>query len=349
MVLPAKVPVDVDSPRTFQRVLITGISGSGGSYLAEYIAKYQPNVEVHGLSRWHSTASSENLRAIAHKVNLHEADLMDCGSVMGVIQQVRPDAIFHLAAHANVRASFITPHAVLANNILGTVNLFEAIRLSKLDPVIQLCSTSEVYGQVHPKNIPITEDCPICPASPYAVSKVAQDLLGGSYWMSYQMQIIRTRMFAYLNPRRTDLFATSFARQVAWIEAGLQDNVIVHGNLESVRTLIDVRDAMRAYWDAIVWCVPGEVYNIGGITIMKVGEFLERLIAAAKVPITTRCDPNLLRPADVTLQIPSIEKFAQATGWKPQFSFEDSLSELLGYWRGQAHIASQRNAHASTR
>ncbi len=349
MVLPAKVPVDVDSPRTFQRVLITGISGSGGSYLAEYIAKYQPNVEVHGLSRWHSTASSENLRAIAHKVNLHEADLMDCGSVMGVIQQVRPDAIFHLAAHANVRASFITPHAVLANNILGTVNLFEAIRLSKLDPVIQLCSTSEVYGQVHPKNIPITEDCPICPASPYAVSKVAQDLLGGSYWMSYQMQIIRTRMFAYLNPRRTDLFATSFARQVAWIEAGLQDNVIVHGNLESVRTLIDVRDAMRAYWDAIVWCLPGEVYNIGGVTIMKVGEFLERLIAAAKVPITTRCDPNLLRPADVTLQIPSIEKFAQATGWKPQYSFEDSLSELLGYWRGQADIASQRNAHASTR
>lgn len=349
MVLPAKVPVAVDSPRSFQRVLITGISGSGGSYLAEYIAKYQPNVEVHGLSRWHSTASSENLRAIAHKVNLHEADLMDCGSVMGVIQQVRPDAIFHLAAHANVRASFITPHAVLANNILGTVNLFEAIRLSKLDPVIQLCSTSEVYGQVHPKNIPITEDCPICPASPYAVSKVAQDLLGGSYWMSYQMQIIRTRMFAYLNPRRTDLFATSFARQVAWIEAGLQDNVIVHGNLESVRTLIDVRDAMRAYWDAIVWCVPGEVYNIGGVTIMKVGEFLERLIAAAKVPITTRCDPNLLRPADVTLQIPAIEKFAQATGWKPQYSFEDSLSELLGYWRGQADIASQRNAHASTR
>ena len=349
MVLPAKVPVAVDSPRSFQRVLITGISGSGGSYLAEYIAKYQPNVEVHGLSRWHSTASSENLRAIAHKVNLHEADLMDSGSVMGVIQQVRPDAIFHLAAHANVRASFITPHAVLANNILGTVNLFEAIRLSKLDPVIQLCSTSEVYGQVHPKNIPITEDCPICPASPYAVSKVAQDLLGGSYWMSYQMQIIRTRMFAYLNPRRTDLFATSFARQVAWIEAGLQDNVIVHGNLESIRTLIDVRDAMRAYWDAIVWCVPGEVYNIGGVTIMKVGEFLERLIAAAKVPITTRCDPNLLRPADVTLQIPSIEKFAQATGWKPQYSFEDSLSELLGYWRGQADIASQRNAHASTR
>lgn len=273
---------------------------------------------------------------------------MDPSSVLEVIQQVRPGAIFHLAAHANVRTSFITPHAVLANNILGTVNLFEAIRLSKLDPVIQLCSTSEVYGQVDPKNIPITEECPIRPASPYAVSKVAQDLLGGSYWLSYQMQIIRTRMFAYLNPRRTDLFATSFARQVAWIEAGLQENEIVHGNLDSVRTLIDVRDAMRAYWDAIVWCAPGEVYNIGGVTTMKVGEFLERLIAVAKVPITTRCDPNLLRPADVTLQIPAVEKFAKATGWKPQYSFEDSLAYLLDYWRREARMTTERNAHAST-
>lgn len=272
---------------------------------------------------------------------------MDPSSVLEVIQQVRPDAIFHLAAHANVRTSFITPHAVLANNILGTVNLFEAIRLSKLDPVVQLCSTSEVYGQVDPKNIPITEECPIRPASPYAVSKVAQDLLGGSYWLSYQMQIIRTRMFAYLNPRRTDLFATSFARQVAWIEAGLQENEIVHGNLDSVRTLVDVRDAMRAYWDAIIWCAPGEVYNIGGVTTMKVGEFLERLIAVAKVPITTRCDPNLLRPADVTLQIPAVEKFAKATGWKPQYSFEDSLAYLLDYWRREARMTTERNAHAA--
>lgn len=337
----------MDSPRTFQCVLITGIAGSGGSYLAEYISQHQPGVAVHGLSRWHSTSSSENLRAIADNVTIHEADLMDPSSVLEVIQQVRPDAIFHLAAHANVRTSFITPHAVLANNILGTVNLFEAIRLSKLDPVVQLCSTSEVYGQVDPKNIPITEECPIRPASPYAVSKVAQDLLGGSYWLSYQMQIIRTRMFAYLNPRRTDLFATSFARQVAWIEAGLQENEIVHGNLDSVRTLIDVRDAMRAYWDAIIWCAPGEVYNIGGVTTMKVGEFLERLIAVAKVPITTRCDPNLLRPADVTLQIPAVEKFAKATGWKPQYSFEDSLAYLLDYWRREARMTTERNAHAA--
>jgi len=318
------------------------MTGSGGSYLAEHIVQQHPEVEVHGLSRWHSTTTSDNIAAIRDKVRVHEADLMDLSSVFNVMEKVKPDAIFHLAAHANVRASFITPHAVLANNILGTSNLFEAVRLAKLDPIIQLCSTSEVYGQVDPKLVPIMEDCPIRPASPYAVSKVAQDLLGGSYWMSYQMRIIRTRMFAYLNPRRTDLFATSFARQVAWIEQGLQKNEVVHGNLESVRTLIDVRDAMRAYWEAILWCVPGEIYNIGGTTTMTVGQFLEKLVSLAKVKIHTHCDPNLLRPADVTLQIPSVEKFIKATGWKPEISFEQSVSDLLAYWRREARVAAQR-------
>lgn len=337
----------MSNPRTFQRVLITGIAGSGGSYLAEHIVKSQPQVQVHGLSRWHSTTTSDNLAAIRDRIIVHEADLMDLGSVLTIMEQVRPDAIFHLAAHANVRASFITPQAVMANNILGTVNLFEAVRLAKLDPVIQLCSTSEVYGQVDPKNVPITEDCPIRPASPYAVSKVTQDLLGGSYWMSCKMRIIRTRMFAYLNPRRTDLFATSFARQVAWIEAGLQKNEIVHGNLDSVRTLIDVRDAMSAYWEALLYCEPGEAYNIGGTTVMKVGQFLEKLIAMARVPITTRCDPALLRPMDVTLQIPNIEKFQKATGWKPQITFEESLADLLAHWRREATLAAQRGQSLS--
>jgi GDP-4-dehydro-6-deoxy-D-mannose reductase len=332
----------VDKPRTFQRALITGVSGSGGSYLAEHIVRHHPEVEVHGLSRWHSTTTSDNLAAVRNQVHIHEADLMDLSSVLSTMEKVKPDAIFHLAAHANVRASFITPQAVLANNILGTSNLFEAVRLLRLDPIIQLCSTSEVYGQVDPKHVPIMEDCAIRPASPYAVSKVAQDLLGGSYWMSYKMRIIRTRMFAYLNPRRTDLFATSFAKQVAWIEQGLQENEVRHGNLDSVRTLIDVRDAMGAYWEAIVWCDPGEVYNIGGTTTMTVGQFLEKLISLATVKINARCDPNLLRPADVTLQIPSVEKFIAATRWKPQIPFEQSVADLLAYWRREAQVAAQR-------
>jgi GDP-4-dehydro-6-deoxy-D-mannose reductase len=315
--------------------LITGIGGSGGSYLAEYIVAHHPEVKVHGFARWHSSTTQDNLQALRGKIAVHEVDLNDFGSVISALQEVKPDAIFHLAAHANVRASFITPQTVLSNNILGTSNLFEAIRIAKLDPLIQLCSTSEVYGQVRPDEVPIREEQAMRPASPYAVSKVAQDLLGYTYFVAYKMRIIRTRMFAYLNPRRTDLFATSFARQVARIEVGLQKE-LTHGNLESVRTIVDVRDAMRAYWEALLHCKPGEAYNIGGTATMTVGEVLKRLIAMAKKPIPTRQDPALLRPADVTLQIPNVERFAAATGWKPKYSFDDSLSHLLEYWRRRA-------------
>ena len=318
--------------REFKSVLITGISGSGGSYLAEHIVQNHPGVQVHGFSRWHSTTSQNNLEEVAGKVTVHEVDLNDLGSVIEAMGRVRPDAVFHLAAHANVRASFITPSAVLSNNILGTSNLFEAIRLAGLDPMIQLCSTSEVYGQVDPKDVPIREDAPMRPASPYAVSKVAQDLLGYTYFVAYKMRVIRTRMFAYLNPRRTDLFATSFARQVARIEAGLQKE-LVHGNLDSVRTIVDVRDAMHAYWEALQHCAAGEAYNIGGDTVMKVGDFLDRLKSMARTPIPSRVDPKLLRPADVTLQIPSVDKFTQATGWKPKYSFDESVAHLFEYWR----------------
>lgn len=316
----------------FERVLITGITGSGGSYLAEHIVAEQPGTEVHGIARWHSTTTRDNLASLRDRVHVHEADLTDFGSVLQVLRTVQPDAVFHLASHANVRASFVTPQAVLGNNILGTVNLLEAIRAAGLDPVIQLCSTSEVYGQVRPDEVPITEEAPLRPASPYAVSKVAQDLLGRCYFVSYGMRLVRTRMFAYLNPRRTDLFATSFARQVARVECGLQQEV-VHGNLDSVRTLIDVRDAMRAYWLALSSCEYGEAYNIGGTTIMTVGEFLEQLKALSRVPVRTRCDPALLRPADVTLQIPCVDKFRNATGWAPRYRFEDSVQHLLEYWR----------------
>jgi len=315
--------------------LITGIGGSGGSYLAEYIVAHHPEVKVHGFARWHSSTTQDNLQALRGKITVHEVDLNDFGSVISALQEVKPDAIFHLAAHANVRASFITPQTVLSNNILGTGNLFEAIRIAKLDPLIQLCSTSEVYGQVQPHEVPIREEQPMRPASPYAVSKVAQDLLGYTYFVAYKMRIIRTRMFAYLNPRRTDLFATSFARQVARIEVGLQKE-LTHGNLESVRTIVDVRDAMRAYWEALLHCKPGEAYNIGGTATMTVGEVLKKLVAMAKKPIPTRQDPALLRPADVTLQIPNVERFAAATGWKPKYSFDESLSHLLEYWRRRA-------------
>lgn len=316
----------------FKTALITGITGSGGSYLADYIVDNQPEVAVHGISRWHSTTSGNNLERSGDEVHVHECDLTDFSSVLTTLKTVKPDLIFHVASHANVLASFKTPLSVINNNVMGTANLLEAIRLAEIDPVIQLCSTSEVYGQVDPKNVPITEDCPINPSSPYAVSKVTQDFLGYTYFRSYGMKVIRTRMFAYLNPRRTDLFATSFALQVARIEAGRQD-VLRHGNLESTRTLIDVRDAMEAYWVAAVKGVPGDIYNMGGTTSIKVGDFLDVLKKQATCDIPSEQDPALLRPADVTLQIPDTSKFATATGWSPGYSFEDSVLYLLDHCR----------------
>ena len=323
-----------------QRAMITGISGSGGSYLAEYIVNHQPGVAVHGLSRWHSTTAHDNLKGIASKVSVHECDLNDVSSVVNTLKLVKPDAIFHLASHANVRASFTTPLAVLSNNIMGTANLLEGIRLAELDPILQLCSTSEVYGQVAPENVPIKENCPLNPSSPYAVSKVAQDFLGYTYFRSYGMKVVRTRMFAYLNPRRKDLFATSFAMQVARIEAGLQKE-LKHGNLDSVRTIIDVRDAMETYWIAMDKCLPGEVYNIGGTTVIKVGDFLDLLKKHAKKPIPSSVDPALLRPADVTLQVPDVTKFRERTGWAPKYAFEDSVQYLLEHCRKEVALEAQ--------
>ncbi|MBL8994504.1 MAG: GDP-mannose 4,6-dehydratase, partial [Spirochaetia bacterium] len=256
------------------KILITGISGSGGSYLAESLLHLAPNPEVHGISRWHSTSANKNLEGVKDKIHLHECDLSDLSSVIRTLDLVKPDYVFHIASHANVRASFDTPLAVIQNNVMGTANLLEGFRVLSQNPVIQFCSTSEVYGKV--KVVPITEDAPLLPASPYAASKVTQDLLGYVYFVSYGMKIVRTRMFTYLNPRRADLFATAFALQVARIEAGLQKELL-HGNLDSTRTFIDVRDAMEAYWLAALKGVPGEAYNIGGTTTKTVGEFLDIL------------------------------------------------------------------------
>lgn len=322
----------MSSERRFRKALITGIAGSGGSYLAECILQNHPEVEVHGLFRGRGTAAVKNLHPIRERVLLYECDMNDFDSLRGVLQKVSPDVVFHLASDADVRASFQTPLPILSNNILGTANLFEALRQARLAPILLLASTSEVYGQVSSREVPVREDSPLCPVSPYAVSKAAQDLLGGVYFQSYHLPIIRTRMFTYLNPRRADLFAASFARQVARIERGLQKELL-HGNLNSVRTLLDIRDAVRAYWLAAVRCRPGEIYNIGGVQAMSVGEFLELLKGHSRVPIPSRLDPGLLRPTDVTCQIPNVEKFSRETGWSPAVPLEESMQYLLSYWR----------------
>lgn len=315
-----------------KKILITGITGSGGSYLAEYIYQNIKKCKIFGISRWHSTTSSNNLNKIMKNINIYDVDLNDLSSTFRAIKKIQPDLIFHLASHANVRLSFDNPKAVMDNNISSTLNLLEAVKLSKINPKIQMCSTSEVYGRVKEEDVPINESCSINPASPYAVSKVCQDLLGKTYFYNYGMKIITTRMFSYLNPRREDLFATSFAKQVALIEKG-KLKYLKHGNLKSTRTLIDVRDAMSAYWYAITKGKIGETYNIGGEKVLEVGNFLEILKSKSNVKIISKVDKSLLRPTDVTLQIPDSSKFKSHTGWKAKYSFEESLDMLLDFWR----------------
>ncbi len=316
------------------RHLVTGVSGSGGSYAAEYLAG---KGEVYGISRWHTskTIAEQPEWAKGYVGNhLFECDLADPFRICRVLEEVQPDYIFHLASHANVRAGFDNPAAVLRNNIDCTLNLLEAMRRSAPGATLLLCSSSEVYGQVHQKTVSqsIDETWPQKPVSPYAVSKQTQDALGYAWHKSYGVKVIRTRMFTYLNPRRADLFATSFAMQVARIEKGLQ-SVLTHGNLNSTRTVLDVRDAVRAYYLAATKGIPGEVYNIGGTQTMTVKDFLYKLQDMATVPIITKEDPALMRPADVTLQIPNCAFFHKRTGWKPEISFEDSIRHLLDHCR----------------
>ena len=308
------------------RALVTGITGAGGSYLAETLAAQ--GVEVHGFTRWHSRGNP----VVPAGARLHEVDLNDLGSVIRGLRVARPDSIFHLASHANVRACFDTPLAVLQNNIMGTANLLEALRLSESQARFLMCSTSEVYGQVLPHEVPIRETNALRPANPYAVSKLTQDALAYTYYLNYKLPVIRTRMFSYFNPRRADLFSTSFARQIVAIERGAA-KVLRHGNLESVRTMIDVRDAMSAYTYAMRFGEPGEVYNIGGDVTMTVGEFLAHLIDEATVEIITETDPALLRPTDVTLQIPDSGKFKRATGWRAHHTLAQSVAHLMGELR----------------
>jgi GDP-mannose 4,6-dehydratase len=321
------------------KVLITGITGMVGSHLAEYVLSSQSGVEVHGLVRWRSPL--DNVSGIRGKIQLHYAELRDLNSLVTLLKKLRPDLIFHLAAQSYVTTSFDAPADTVHTNVIGTLNLLDAVRITGIDPKIHICSSSEVYGQVTEAEIPIKESNPFRPASPYAVSKVGEDMIALQYFLSYGIRTIRTRMFTHTGPRRGDIFAESaFALQVAEIEAGIRQNPMKVGNLDSVRTFADVRDAVRAYWMLLDRCQAGEVYNIGGNRTMTVGQMLDVLKGMARCRVEHVVDPALLRPSDVTLQVPDISKFQRATGWVPEIPLENTLRDLLGYQRGR--VAARR-------
>ncbi len=311
--------------RKFKKCLITGITGSGGSYLAEHILSKEKNIKIFGIYRSHGYKHLFNKNK---RVHLFKGDLRNQIRTQKIIKKIQPDLIFHLASSANVRKSFDTPYTFINNNIDITINLLESIRRLKVKPLTIICSTSEVYGLVSKKEIPIKEKQIMRPASPYAVSKSTQDLLSQVYHKNYGQNIIITRMFSYTNARRKDLFATSFANQISLIEKGII-KILRHGNLESVRTFVDISDAMEAYWLTAKKGKIGEIYNIGGKKTIKVKDFLHELIKNSNVKIRTQLDKKLLRPTDVTLQIPDCKKFQKDTGWKLKISFKNSVKKLL--------------------
>jgi GDP-4-dehydro-6-deoxy-D-mannose reductase len=314
------------------RALITGMTGFAGSHLAEYLLAEHPDVEVYGTHRWRSRM--ENVEHLRNKVKLLEADLRDYTSMHSALERSRPDVIFHLAAQSFVPSSWTAPNDTLTTNVSGQTNLFEAVRALRLDPVIQIACSSEQYGLVLPGETPIKETNPLRPLSPYAVSKVAQDYLGYQYFQSYGLKVVRTRGFNHTGPRRGHVFVTSnFCSQVAAIELGLQEPVIRVGNIDAIRDFTDVRDMVRAYWLAVTKARPGEVYNIATGNGIVIREMLERLISLANVEVKIETDPERLRPSDVEVLIGDASKFKADTGWEPRIPFDQTLRDLLDYWR----------------
>ena len=312
------------------RVLITGITGFVGSYLAEYALSQ--NAQVYGSFRWRSR--TENINQIKDQVKLIECELNDASSVSSLIQESKPDMVFHLAAQSYVPASWQAPEETLANNIVGQVNLFEAIRRSGLDPLIHIAGSSEEYGYTPPEEIPVSETAALRPLSPYAVSKVTQDLLGYQYYQSYGLRIIRTRAFNHTGPRRGSVFVESnFALQIAEIEAEARPPVVHVGNLEAQRDYCDVRDIVKGYWLALEKGQPGEVYNLASGKPWAIREVLDYLLSMSSVTIDIQQDPKRMRPSDVPLLCGDSTVFRKLTGWEPQIPFTDTLKDLLNYWR----------------
>lgn len=303
-----------------------------GSHLAEYCLE-RGDVEVTGIVRWRSRR--DNIVGFEDRVRLLDCDLRDQASVRRTIEEARPEAIFHLAAQSFVPTSWTSPADTMATNAIGQIHLLEAMRDLRLTGVpFQIAGSSEEYGLVHPHEAPITEDNPLRPLSPYAVSKVAQDMLGWQYHQSFGLRTVRTRAFNHEGPRRGDVFVTSnFAKQIAEIEVGKRPPVLEVGSLTARRDWHDVRDTVRAYWLAAFQGEPGDVYNIGRGEALTIAAMLDMLLGMSKVDVEVRPVPERMRPSDVELLLCDTRKFHQRTGWEAVIPLEQTLRDTLEYWR----------------
>lgn len=320
--------------------LITGITGMVGSHLLDFLLD-NTDWEIWGLARWRSPMENisnhfNQMNNVNSRIRLIYGDLNDSISLVTAIEKVKPNFVFHLAAQSFPKTSFTAPLDTLNTNILGTAALLEVIKDKAPEAVVHVCSSSEVFGRVPKDRIPIKENENFHPASPYAISKAGTDLLGRFYAEAYGLNTQTTRMFTHTGPRRGDVFAeSSFAKQVALAEAGLIPPVVKVGNLDSLRTIADVRDAVRAYFMLVtVNPVPGAYYNIGGTHTCTVGNVLETLFEMSTLDnLSHEIDSDRLRPIDADLQIPDTSAFSKHTGWKPEIKYEQTMLDLLNYWR----------------
>jgi len=322
-----------------KKTLITGITGMVGSHLADFLIEHT-DWEIYGLCRWRSPL--DNISHLLSRINANDrvhlvyGDLRDYLSIHEAVRKSKPDYVFHLAAQSYPKTSFDSPLDTLETNIQGTANVLEALRKNDIQAITHVCASSEVFGRVPKEKLPIDEECTFHPASPYAISKVGTDLIGRYYAEAYNMTVMTTRMFTHTGPRRGDVFVEStFAKQIAMIEAGLIPPVVKAGNLESLRTFADVRDAVRAYYMLVtVNPIPGAYYNIGGTYTCTIADMLKTLLLMATVKdIRVETDPERLRPIDADLQVPNTAKFKAVTGWQPEIRFEQTMMDLLQYWR----------------
>ena len=324
---------------------ITGITGMVGSHLADYLIA-NTDWEIHGLLRWRSPLDniSQHIKEVNSKkrIKLFYGDLRDSMSIDEAIKKSKPNYVFHLAAQSFPKTSFSAPLDTLETNIQGTVRVLESVKNFSPNAIVHVCSSSEVFGRVPKEKLPIDEECNFHPASPYAISKVGTDLVGRFYAEAYGLTTLTTRMFTHTGPRRGDVFAeSSFAKQIALAENNFIPPIIKVGNLKSLRTIADVRDAVRAYFMLVtINPIAGEYYNIGGQYTSEVGEILDHLISISliKDELKIEIDSDRLRPIDADLQVPNTNKFTKHTGWKPELSFEQTIQDLLDYWRTRVRL-----------
>jgi GDP-4-dehydro-6-deoxy-D-mannose reductase len=310
--------------------LITGVSGFVGPHLARHVVTVDPRSEVWGLV-WPGDPS-----AAPSGVQKVEGDLTDMASLITALDRVRPDIVFHLAAASSVASSWENPGRFFEVNAVGTVNLFESLRSLGLEPRVVVSSSSEIYGAVPKNQQPITEDAPLAPLSPYAASKAAQDLLTAQYFQGYGLQTVRLRLFHHTGPGRPAHFvASSFALQIARIERGLDLPRLAVGNLEAVRDFTDVRDVARAYWLAATDGVPGDAYNICSGRRTSIRQVLDLLLGRSEVEVEVEVDPNRLRTADIPYLVGDHTRFTDVSGWQPEIPLDETLGDLLDWWRGE--------------